>query len=64
MNGATPPFGQPPQLWQEHRTPDGRSYFYNNVTKVTQWTKPEELMDPAEVITPALVLEAWWRGRG
>lgn len=63
MNGVTPPFGQPPQLWQEHRTPDGRSYFYNTVTKVTQWTKPEELMDPAEVRSPVLVLEArWWAG--
>lgn len=35
--------------WQEHRTPDGRSYYYNAATKVTQWTKPEELMAPAEV---------------
>ena len=49
MNGVTPPFGQPPQVWQEHRTPDGRSYFYNTITKVTQWTKPEEMMGAAEV---------------
>lgn len=63
MNGATPPFGQPPQLWQEHRTPDGRSYFYNSVTKVTQWTKPEELMDPAEVSGLVLLLEPQrWAG--
>ena len=35
--------------WQEHRTPDGRAYYYNAATKVTQWTKPEELMSGAEV---------------
>lgn len=53
MNGVAPPFGQPPPQaappWQEHRTPDGRNYYYNSITKVTQWTKPEELMSPAEV---------------
>ncbi|PHH68843.1 hypothetical protein CDD80_7203 [Ophiocordyceps camponoti-rufipedis] len=43
--GAPPP---PSTCWREHRTPDGRVYFYNSVTKVTQWTKPEELMTPAE----------------
>lgn len=40
---------QPPSAWQEHRTPDGRAYYYNTLTKVTQWTKPEEMMAPAEV---------------
>lgn len=51
MNGFQPPgpYGQPPSAWQEHHTPDGRSYYYNNATKVTQWTKPEEMMSPAEV---------------
>lgn len=51
MNGfpAPGPYGQPPSAWQEHRTPDGRAYFYNSTTKVTQWTKPEEMMTPAEV---------------
>lgn len=48
MNGVGSPFPQPGP-WQEHRTPDGRSYYYNAITKVTQWTKPEELMSPAEV---------------
>jgi pre-mRNA-processing factor 40 len=51
MNGfAPPPYGQPPpSAWQEHRTPDGRAYYYNSTTRATQWTKPEELMSPAEV---------------
>lgn len=48
MNGANGHFGQP-NLWQEYRSPDGRVYYYNAITKATQWTKPEELMTPAEV---------------
>lgn len=56
MNGIGAPFAPPPpgSAWQEHRTPDGRSYYYNSLTKVTQWTKPEELMSPAEVCRSAL----------
>lgn len=46
MNGQ---FSQPGAVWQEHRTPDGRLYYYNAATKVTQWTKPEEMMTAAEV---------------
>ena len=50
MNGIPGPF--PPvggAAWTEHRTPDGRVYYYNAMTKVTQWTKPEDMMTPAEV---------------
>jgi len=37
-------------LWQEARNPaDGRIYYYNTQTKETQWTKPVDLMTPAEV---------------
>lgn len=35
--------------WQEARNSDGRPYYYNAVTKETQWTKPDELMTPDEV---------------
>lgn len=49
MSGFAPPFPQPASAWQEHKTPEGRAYYYNNVTKVTQWTKPEEMMSSAEV---------------
>jgi pre-mRNA-processing factor 40 len=38
----------PPVLWQEARNADGRVYYYNTITKATQWTKPVELMTPAE----------------
>jgi hypothetical protein len=49
MNGLNfaPPGGA--TAWTEHRTPDNRVYYYNALTKVTQWTKPEEMMTPAEV---------------
>jgi len=45
MNGHMPP----PVLWQEARNPEGRVYYYNTITKETQWTKPADLMTPAEV---------------
>jgi hypothetical protein len=48
------PFAPPGAAWQEHRTPDGRVYYYNALTKVTQWTKPEDLMSPAEVWPPGI----------
>jgi hypothetical protein len=52
MNGINGHPG-PPGLWQEARNADGRVYYYNTVTKATQWNKPEELMTPAEVrLTP------------
>lgn len=50
MNGTNGQFPQPgAAIWQEHRTADGRTYYYNTATKVTQWTKPEDMMSPAEV---------------
>jgi pre-mRNA-processing factor 40 len=49
-------FAPPGAAWQEHRTPDGRVYYYNPLTKVTQWTKPEDLMSPAE---RALANQPW-----
>jgi pre-mRNA-processing factor 40 len=51
MNGMNGPNGHAasPGLWQEARNSDGRVYYYNTITKATQWTKPEDLMTPAEV---------------
>ncbi|XP_055612659.1 pre-mRNA-processing factor 40 homolog A [Uranotaenia lowii] len=34
--------------WTEHKAPDGRTYFYNSVTKQSSWEKPDELKSPAE----------------
>jgi pre-mRNA-processing factor 40 len=56
MNGYGGQYGQPPSAWQEHRTPDGRPYYYHAASKTTQWTKPEEMMTPAEL---ALSKQPW-----
>ncbi|RDL41944.1 uncharacterized protein BP5553_01923 [Venustampulla echinocandica] len=45
-----------PGLWSEARNADGRIYYYNTVTKATQWTKPEDLMTAAE---RALSAQPW-----
>nr|XP_056717092.1 LOW QUALITY PROTEIN: pre-mRNA-processing factor 40 homolog A [Euleptes europaea] len=35
-------------LWSEHKSPDGRTYYYNNDTKQSTWEKPDDLKTPAE----------------
>lgn len=35
--------------WTEHKAPDGRTYYYNSVTKQSLWEKPDELKTSAEV---------------
>lgn len=54
MNGYPPSMAPPPimpagAVWQTHKSPDGREYYYNTATKQTQWTKPDELMTDDEV---------------
>ena len=34
--------------WSEHTSSDGRTYYYNNDTKQSSWSKPEELKTPSE----------------
>ncbi|XP_046388008.1 pre-mRNA-processing factor 40 homolog B [Ischnura elegans] len=36
--------------WSEHKAPDGRTYFYNSVTKQSSWEKPDDLKSPAELL--------------
>lgn len=55
MNGISG-HGPAPVLWQEARNADGRVYYYNTITKATQWTKPEDLMSPAEVSGATLLV--------
>uniref|UniRef100_A0A8C2ZG81 Pre-mRNA-processing factor 40 homolog A n=1 Tax=Cyclopterus lumpus TaxID=8103 RepID=A0A8C2ZG81_CYCLU len=35
-------------LWTEHKSLDGKTYFYNTETKQSTWEKPEDLKSPAE----------------
>ncbi|XP_043930839.1 pre-mRNA-processing factor 40 homolog A isoform X2 [Protopterus annectens] len=35
-------------VWTEHKSPDGRTYFYNTETKQSTWEKPDELKTAAE----------------
>ncbi|CAF3928907.1 unnamed protein product, partial [Adineta steineri] len=37
-------------LWTEHKAPDGRTYFYNSISKESRWDKPDELKTPAELM--------------
>lgn len=36
--------------WSEHKSPDGRKYYYNRRTKQSTWEKPDDLKTPAERI--------------
>uniref|UniRef100_A0A8D0A5L0 Pre-mRNA-processing factor 40 homolog A n=1 Tax=Sander lucioperca TaxID=283035 RepID=A0A8D0A5L0_SANLU len=35
-------------LWTEHKSLDGKTYFYNTETKQSTWEKPDDLKSPAE----------------
>uniref|UniRef100_A0A673CXX1 Pre-mRNA-processing factor 40 homolog A n=1 Tax=Sphaeramia orbicularis TaxID=375764 RepID=A0A673CXX1_9TELE len=35
-------------LWTEHKSLDGKTYYYNTETKQSTWEKPDELKSPAE----------------
>ncbi|EFX69363.1 hypothetical protein DAPPUDRAFT_329118 [Daphnia pulex] len=38
------------RTWTEHKSPDGRTYYYNNLTKQSLWDKPDELKTAAEIM--------------
>ncbi|RHZ64097.1 hypothetical protein Glove_326g109 [Diversispora epigaea] len=46
--GQVPPYSSPMRVWTEHTSPDGRTYFYNIVTKQSTWDKPDEIKTPEE----------------
>jgi pre-mRNA-processing factor 40 len=35
-------------VWSDYKTQDGRTYYYNHITKKSVWTKPDELKDENE----------------
>ncbi|XP_052800504.1 pre-mRNA-processing factor 40 homolog A-like isoform X2 [Mya arenaria] len=36
--------------WTEHKAPDGRTYYYNNMTKQSSWEKPKDLQTDTEML--------------
>ncbi|XP_069509983.1 pre-mRNA-processing factor 40 homolog B isoform X2 [Ambystoma mexicanum] len=50
--GSSTPAVEPPRkkpLWSEHKSPDGRTYYYNSDTKQSTWEKPTELKSKTEL---------------
>ncbi|XP_067952086.1 pre-mRNA-processing factor 40 homolog A-like [Watersipora subatra] len=45
---APPSVPQVKSVWTEHKAPDGRSYYFNTVSKHSVWEKPDELKTEAE----------------
>lgn len=54
---SMPPPGFPQSTceWSEHKSPDGRTYYYNSITKQSAWEKPDELKTNAEVYDLTLI---------
>ncbi|XP_030036228.1 pre-mRNA-processing factor 40 homolog A [Manduca sexta] len=50
--------------WSEHRAPDGRTYYYNSVTKQSLWEKPDDLKTPAEKLLSACVWKEYTTDAG
>lgn len=38
--------------WSEHKTEDGRTYWFNQATKKSSWEKPAEMKAPGEAACP------------
>ncbi|XP_021434847.2 pre-mRNA-processing factor 40 homolog A isoform X2 [Oncorhynchus mykiss] len=47
---GTPQDDQPKKksVWTEHKSMDGKTYYYNTETKQSSWEKPDDLKSPAE----------------
>ncbi|XP_023674728.1 pre-mRNA-processing factor 40 homolog A isoform X2 [Paramormyrops kingsleyae] len=47
---ASPKDEQPKKksVWTEHKSVDGKTYYYNTETKQSTWEKPDDLKSPAE----------------
>lgn len=50
--------------WSEHKAPDGRTYYYNSVTKQSLWEKPDDLKTPAEKLLSACVWKEYTTDAG
>lgn len=50
FNSFPPPPGNQLQEWTEHKAPDGRTYYYNTITKQSSWQKPDTLKSASELL--------------
>ncbi|XP_004925558.1 pre-mRNA-processing factor 40 homolog A isoform X3 [Bombyx mori] len=50
--------------WSEHKAPDGRTYYYNSVTKQSLWEKPDDLKTSAEKLLSACVWKEYTTNTG
>ncbi|CAK1601095.1 unnamed protein product [Parnassius mnemosyne] len=50
--------------WSEHKAPDGRTYYYNSVTKQSLWEKPDDLKTPAEKLLSSCVWKEYTTDAG
>lgn len=39
-----------PEGWEDRRTPDGRVYYVNHVTKTTQWSRPTQAASASQAL--------------
>ena len=44
--------------WKEFKTKEGKPYYYDSVSKKTQWTRPAEMDDDAETAPPKVTRRA------
>ncbi|KAG7306274.1 hypothetical protein JYU34_008874 [Plutella xylostella] len=50
--------------WSEHKAPDGRTYYYNSVSKQSLWEKPDELKTSAEKLMSSCVWKEYTTDAG
>lgn len=49
--GLLPMGMPPPREWSEHRTADGKVYYYNSRTMQSVWERPKEMDQPPPPLT-------------
>ncbi|KAL4715590.1 hypothetical protein ACJJTC_009216 [Scirpophaga incertulas] len=67
LNAPAPdiaPMANQSSPWSEHKAPDGRTYYYNSVTKQSLWEKPDDLKTPAEKLLSTCVWKEYTTDSG
>ncbi|CAH0750119.1 unnamed protein product [Diatraea saccharalis] len=67
LNAPAPdvaPIANQSSPWSEHKAPDGRTYYYNSVTKQSLWEKPDDLKTPAEKLLSSCVWKEYTTDAG